>query len=98
MSLTQAGGSRSHQHRGEVMPRPLNGHFGCLALVCAVCPVGSDCRETSPLKLYLHTSTDWVPLSAIGDASSKLDRVMHVCMRIGVNACQVAEGSIVRAG
>ena len=55
-------------------------------------------QEDITPQLYLHTPTDWVPLSAIGDASSKLDRVVHVCMCIGVNACQVAEGSIVRAG
>ena len=54
--------------------------------------------KMSPCKLYLHASTDRVPVSAIGDAFSKFFGVVHVRVRICVHLCQIAEGSIVRAG
>ena len=61
---------------------------------CILCGNDTNLQEA----VYLHTSSQRIPVGTIGYTPCKLLGAVHVCVRIGVHACQVAEGGVVRTG
>ena len=47
---------------------------------------------------YLHASTQRIPVGPISYTPCKFLGAVHVCVGVGVHACQVAEGGVIRTG